>query len=186
MSAATRTTLVVASATDPRRQDEALRAALGLTLRGAHVEVWVIGAVETALGSRTLATLALAGHELVMDLPGALARADAVEVWTDDPPPAAAPAWPVSADALAIWSPPVPAGVPVRREVRLDPPTPRGVTLHLVRAGATAHGVLEPDWIVELPERALADRGTPPLPPGPLSDDQLVQLVFAADRVVTW
>jgi hypothetical protein len=57
--------------------------------------------------------------------------------------------------------------------------------LHLVRAGEPA--VLdEPDWIVYLPTMRLAEHGAPPLPPGPITPDQLVAIIFAADLVVTW
>jgi hypothetical protein len=57
--------------------------------------------------------------------------------------------------------------------------------LHLVRAGEPP--VLdEGDWVVYLPSMRLAERGAPPLPAGPITYDQLVNLVFAADLVVTW
>lgn len=60
------------------------------------------------------------------------------------------------------------------------------MTLHLVRPGATA--VAQPaDWIVELgAEPILRARGTPPVAPGPITHDQLVALIAAARRVVTW
>lgn len=58
--------------------------------------------------------------------------------------------------------------------------------LHLVRSGEPV-GVADHDWIVYLdPSPALAPHGAPPLPAGPIDHDQLVALVFAADRVVTW
>ncbi len=75
------TTLVIVRTTDPHRQSEALRAALGLTLRGAHVEV-VVGALLTPLALRSAETLRSFGHEVGVELSAALARADAVEVWT--------------------------------------------------------------------------------------------------------
>jgi hypothetical protein len=59
-------------------------------------------------------------------------------------------------------------------------------TLHLVRRGATPAAVGERDWIVDLDRRELVARATPPIAPGPLTYDQLVQLLFAANRVVTW
>lgn len=59
-------------------------------------------------------------------------------------------------------------------------------TLHLVRRGATPAGVAAGDWVIALEERVLADRGNPPVAPGPITDDQLVQLLFAARRVITW
>ncbi len=59
--------------------------------------------------------------------------------------------------------------------------------LHLVRPGATPELVAERDWVVYLKESVLAPSAHPaPLPPGPVSHDQLVALSFAADLVVTW
>jgi hypothetical protein len=83
-------TLVVVATADPAGQAEALRAALGLTLRGAAVEVVFVAAVAPLAphAHRAVATLRLFGH-LVADGPGAAAtladavdRAGAVEVWT--------------------------------------------------------------------------------------------------------
>ena len=57
--------------------------------------------------------------------------------------------------------------------------------LHLVRAGEPP--ILDDaDWVVYLPAMRLADRGAPPEPPGPISYDQLVSLVLAAELVITW
>ncbi len=58
-------------------------------------------------------------------------------------------------------------------------------TLHLVRPGATPLAS-EGDWVVDLERLVLEDRGTPPLPPGPITHDLLVALVVSADLVVTW
>jgi len=58
--------------------------------------------------------------------------------------------------------------------------------LHLVRAGAAPEPLSDRDWVVYLDPPSLAPRGAPPLPPGPLTHDQLVALTFAADLVVTW
>lgn len=59
------------------------------------------------------------------------------------------------------------------------------MTLHLVRRGAEP--VTAPtDWVVDLDRLVLADRGTPPLPPGLVTHDQLVELIAAARRVITW
>lgn len=78
--------LVIATSRDPHRQSEALRAALGLTLRGASVEVALAEPPLTPLAERAAATLRSFGHavEPYADdaLPAALARADRVEVWT--------------------------------------------------------------------------------------------------------
>ena len=74
--------LVIARSSDPHRQSEALRAALGLTLRGGKVEV-VVGALLTPLAERAAATLRSFGYAVHdVDVGEALARADAVEVWT--------------------------------------------------------------------------------------------------------
>ncbi|HSS00103.1 MAG TPA: hypothetical protein VLM79_23765 [Kofleriaceae bacterium] len=77
--------LIVASSRDPHRQSEALRAALGLTLRGARVEVAVAEPLLTPLAQRAADTLRSFGHAvstLGEDLSAALARADRVEIWT--------------------------------------------------------------------------------------------------------
>ena len=76
------TILVIARTRDPHRQSEALRAALGLTLRGATVEVVVDEPFLTPLAERAATTLRSFGHVIHTDLPAALARADAIEVWT--------------------------------------------------------------------------------------------------------
>jgi hypothetical protein len=74
--------LIIARTRDPHRQAEALRAALGLTLRGASVEVSLYGPLLTPLAQRAAATLLSFGHTVGVDLTDALPRADAVEVWT--------------------------------------------------------------------------------------------------------
>jgi hypothetical protein len=78
--------LVVARARDPHRQAEALRAALGLTLRGARVEVAVAEPLLSPLAERAADTLRSFGHTVRAlpdgELGDALARADRVEVWT--------------------------------------------------------------------------------------------------------
>jgi len=84
--------LVVVRTRDPHRQAEALRAALGLTLRGSRVEVVieasgeVDAALATPLARRAADTLRSFGHPvgaLAGDaLAAALARAGRVEVWT--------------------------------------------------------------------------------------------------------
>jgi len=76
------TFLVVIQTRDPHRQAEGLRAALGLTLRGAHVEVVVGEPLLTPLAQRAAATLVSFGHVVGADLSEALPRADVVEVWT--------------------------------------------------------------------------------------------------------
>jgi len=74
--------LIIARTRDPRRQSEALRAALGLTLRGASVEVIIDGPLLTPLAERAATTLRSFGHTIHTDVTAALARADVVEVWT--------------------------------------------------------------------------------------------------------
>jgi hypothetical protein len=76
------TVLVIARTRDPHRQSEAMRAALGLTLRGARVEVALDGPLLTATARRAADTLTAFGHAVGVDAREALARARAVEVWT--------------------------------------------------------------------------------------------------------
>lgn len=59
--------------------------------------------------------------------------------------------------------------------------------LHLVRGAAPPKRlVAETDWLVYLQEMQLAPQGEPPVRVGPITHDQLVILIFAADLVVTW
>jgi hypothetical protein len=78
--------LVLAQSREPHRQAEALRAALGLTLRGARVEVRVDEPLLTPLAKRAAETLRAFGHVVGPladpELAAAVARADLVEVWT--------------------------------------------------------------------------------------------------------
>jgi len=80
------TILVIATSRDPHRQAEALRAALGLTLRGARVEVTVTEPLLTPLAQRAADTLRSFGYTVgpALDaaLDAAVRRADRVEVWT--------------------------------------------------------------------------------------------------------
>jgi hypothetical protein len=80
------TILVIVRTRDPHREAEALRAALGLTLRGARVEVAVDEPLATPLARRAAETLRSFGHAVGPlaggALPAALARAARVEVWT--------------------------------------------------------------------------------------------------------
>ena len=46
------------------------------------------------------------------------------------------------------------------------------MTLHLVRRGAEPV-LSDGDWLVDLDRLVLVDRGTPPLPPGTVTHDQL-------------
>jgi hypothetical protein len=74
--------LVIVRTRDPHRQAEALRAALGVTLRGEPVEVVVDEPLLTPLAERAAATLRSFDHPVGVDLVDALGRADVVEVWT--------------------------------------------------------------------------------------------------------
>ncbi len=58
-------------------------------------------------------------------------------------------------------------------------------TLHLIRRGATPV-TADADWVVDLDTLVLADRGTPPLPAGPVTHADLLTLIVRADLVVTW
>ena len=63
--------------------------------------------------------------------------------------------------------------------------------LHVVRDPAgepPKEALAEADWVVYefLDGWKLADHGAPPLPVGSIDDKQLLDLVFAADAVVTW
>jgi hypothetical protein len=75
------TIAVIARTRDPHRQSEALRAALGLTLRGANVVVCVAEPLLTPLAERAAATLRSFGHRVGVPIEEAL-TADVVEVWT--------------------------------------------------------------------------------------------------------
>lgn len=72
---------VIVRTTDPHRQSEALRAALGLTLRGARVHAVVEGAALTPLAQRSIDTLRAFEHRVDGDLATAM-RSDRIEVWT--------------------------------------------------------------------------------------------------------
>ncbi len=84
--------LVAVEAAAPATVAEALRAAVGLTLRGAAVEVILADPDRPLLpdAARARATLALFGHPVrgPAHLDAALASATVIEVWRD-PPPAA-------------------------------------------------------------------------------------------------
>ena len=82
---------VIVRATHPDRVAEALRAAVGLSLRGDRVHVVLAAAARPACGhaqpARALATLRMLGHDVIEADPGqaeadAVRLADAIEVWT--------------------------------------------------------------------------------------------------------
>lgn len=75
--------VVIVRTRDPHRQAEALRAALGLTLRGSRVQVIVDAPYTTPLAQRAADTLVSFGHQVGPgDVATAIRAADAVEVWT--------------------------------------------------------------------------------------------------------
>ena len=65
-------------------------------------------------------------------------------------------------------------------------------TLHLARGPAGPVAAMphlaDRDWLVYLEGTTLrlARLGAPPFPAGPIDHDQLVVLITAADRVITW
>jgi hypothetical protein len=84
---AARRTLVVVESQRAERVEEALRAALGLTLRGAAVEVWLpADRPLSATARRAAAVLASFGHRVgpvaADEARDGLLAADAIEVWT--------------------------------------------------------------------------------------------------------
>jgi hypothetical protein len=84
---------IIVRATHPDRVAEALRAAVGLSLRGDRVHVVVAAAARPACAhaqaARALATLRMLGHDVIDAEPDtgtaeadAVRMADAIEVWT--------------------------------------------------------------------------------------------------------
>lgn len=129
-------TLVVASP-DPATVDEALRAAVGLTLRGDALTVVLdpATALDRPATARARATLALFHHH-VTAAPDALAAA-------------------LDADALEIW------GTPTPTPPTPTPPTPaarRRTLLHLVRPGHRAASVATADQVLHLDDALDDDR----------------------------
>ncbi len=78
-----RTVAVAIDTAEPGRVAEALRAAVGLTLRGDRVELIALRSFDARepRAARALATLRALGHRVDAP-PAALAEADAVEIWT--------------------------------------------------------------------------------------------------------
>jgi hypothetical protein len=71
---------IIIRSADPARAAEALRAAVGMTLRFERVLVVPGGAVDER-GARSIAVLRSLGHTVDASVDAALA-ADVVEVWT--------------------------------------------------------------------------------------------------------
>ena len=59
------------------------------------------------------------------------------------------------------------------------------IVLHLVRGTAPAGVVADDDWVVQLGDMRL-DTPAASIPAGRIDHDQLVALIAAADKVVTW
>ncbi|MBP9087615.1 MAG: hypothetical protein KBG15_15945 [Kofleriaceae bacterium] len=59
-------------------------------------------------------------------------------------------------------------------------------TLHVTTSAPEPTWLAVGDWVVYLPELNLAPHGAPPLQPGRITYDQLLDLIFAADHVVCW
>lgn len=59
-------------------------------------------------------------------------------------------------------------------------------TLHLATRERQPPWLADTDWVVYLPERKLAPHGAPPVLPGTIRYEQLLDLIFAADHVVAW
>jgi|GEM_PF-5840409 len=62
----------------------------------------------------------------------------------------------------------------------------RTCTLHIARSEPPTGVVAERDWVVYLQTMDLAPQGEPPIAPGGIDHDQLVDLIARADRVITW
>jgi hypothetical protein len=88
MSAKSKMIAVIVRSREPRRIAEALRGAVGLTLRGDRVRVALAPDVPRTGDRdvvRAIATLTSFGHPVSHDdgaIAAALAEADAVEVWS--------------------------------------------------------------------------------------------------------
>lgn len=73
---------VIVRTSDPARVAEALRGAVGLTLRGDAVRVALAPEAAPHAEPRAVATLTSFGHAVGTDVAATLRDADAVEVWT--------------------------------------------------------------------------------------------------------
>jgi hypothetical protein len=80
-----KTILVIVRSADPARVGEALRGAVGLTLRRDRVRVILGDAAAPHADPRAVATLTSFGHPVELGdarIPAAVAQADAIEVWS--------------------------------------------------------------------------------------------------------
>jgi hypothetical protein len=148
---------IIIGASDGDTRDEAFRAALGLSLRGARVYVAVTDG-NAPLGpaaQRARSLLEMMGH--VVHQPGAiaaeLARADVVEVWGG--PVGLMPSLP---------APPAPAPAPTG-----------GRTTHLARPGRRPPCATPGEPVLHLPP--VLDRD---------DADRLLDQLLTGDRVAVW
>jgi hypothetical protein len=58
--------------------------------------------------------------------------------------------------------------------------------IHIVRGGERTLPIAPDDWVVYLHPLRLTAGGLAGMEPGPITHDQLVALLVAADLVVTW
>lgn len=171
-----RTIGVVIGRGPPAVVAEALRAAVGLTLRGDRVALVIDGAALAAAGvegARAAATLRLFEHgvRVVEDGDGA-GGAGSDPVARDEL---------VTADVLELWAGPTARGLALGADGR--------AWLHLVRPGRSGPAAAATDGgrVLHLPSPADA-------PPSPAHDlapdddlhDQLLDAILAADGVVVW
>jgi hypothetical protein len=78
-----KTIAIILRTTAPDRTAEAIRAAVGVTLRGDRVVVAVgTAALDDQRVSHGIATLRVLGHTIATDIGEAIRDADVVEVWT--------------------------------------------------------------------------------------------------------
>lgn len=134
MSGTTRTIAVVIGAVDPETRDEAMRAALGLTLRDAkvHVVIAPLGVQLVGESQRARSLLSMMGHQV--DNPGVVSAATR------------------AADAIEVWGP---------VETAPGLPAPPGQLTHLVRPGRRPACPIPGEPVLELPrvlDRDDADR----------------------------
>jgi hypothetical protein len=82
---------IIVASHDLGRVEEALRAALGLTLRGATVQVWLAPSLAlTPAAQRAVAVLRSFGH--------------AVDPWPDQPPASPPAARLAAMDVVEVWT----------------------------------------------------------------------------------
>lgn len=156
---ATRTIAVIVGAVEEETRDEALRAAVGLTLRNATVQVFLtdLHAPLGPAGQRARSVLTMMGHGVDQishdssdpqgDIAATIRLATAIR----------------SADAIEIWGPVAPIRAP---GPPAPPGPPRPAVTHLVRPGHTPACPAPGEPVLHLPQhldRDAADRLLDPL-----------------------